>query len=283
MFRNLRPSDIGVLTDFTGTLTLAAKYGWQGVDLPVVEAVNLARAHSPETVQALVAEHGVRLGGWELPINWRTGLDDAALADLTAYAAIAQRLGCTRCYTYIWPASEELPFRDNFARHVTLLRPIAQILAEHGCRLGLEFIGPHHIRETQRYGFIHNLEGMLWLAQSIGDNVGPLLDSYHWYTSLGTPADIRKLRAIDIVYVHVNDAPAGIPVEAQQDQVRRLPGATGVIDLIGFLTTLHEIGYDGPVTPEPFDQQLATLTPDEAVKTAHEHMLGVWQAAGLER
>lgn len=278
----MRPSDIGILTDLAGTLMLGKKYGWQGIDLPVVEAASLANTHSLEDVEALITEYGLRLGGWELPMDWRTGVDDTTLATFTSYAALAQRLDCTRCYTWILPASDDLPFRENFARYVTLLQPIARVLAEHGCRLGLEFVGTRHMRETQRYGFIYTMDGMLCLAQAIGDNTGLLLDSWHWYTSLGTLSDIRSLRATDVVYVHVNDAPQGISVEAQQDDVRRLPGATGVIDITGFLTTLREIGYDGPVTPEPFDRHLATLAPDEAVQTAHEHMLRVWQEVGVE-
>ena len=43
--------------------------------------------------------------------------------------------------------------------------------------------------------------------------------------------------------------------------MRRLPGATGVIDIAGFLQTLREIGYDGPVTPEPFEKRLAAPAP----------------------
>jgi sugar phosphate isomerase/epimerase len=186
-----------------------------------------------------------------------------------------------RTYTWLMPASDDLPFHANFDRHVALLQPVARLLAEYGCKLGLEFIGPRHMREQKRYGFIYSLEGMLCLARAIGANVGLLLDSYHWYTSLGTLADIRTLRAEDVVYVHVNDAPAGVPVEAQHDQVRRLPGATGVIDLSGFLGALREIGYDGPVTPEPFDQQLNILSPKDACQTADDHLRTVWEAAGV--
>jgi sugar phosphate isomerase/epimerase len=119
------------------------------------------------------------------------------------------------------------------------------------------------------------------LAAAIGPNVGLLLDCWHWYTAVGAPADIRGLRAEDIVYVHVNDAPAGVAVEDQLDQVRRLPGATGVIDIAGFLAALGAIGYDGPVTPEPFDTSLAALPPDQACSRARDAMRAIWQAAGL--
>ena len=236
MFRNLNPDAIGIRSDLLGTVALASRHGWQGIDLPLAEAAQMVADRSPDALAALLAGNGLRLGGWSLPLNWRQEYDRSALTLLGEQAALAQRLGCVRAYTWLLPASDELAFHENFAYHVAQLRPIAQLLAEHGCRLGLEFIGPRTMREGHRYGFIYSLEGMLCLAQAIGANVGLLLDSYHWFTSLGTLADVHALRAEDVVYVHINDAPAGVAIEAQLDQVRRLPGATGVIDLAGFLT-----------------------------------------------
>jgi sugar phosphate isomerase/epimerase len=281
MFRNLSPGAIGIRTDLAGAVDLARRHGWQGLDLPTGEAVQLAAERTPNDVAALFEQAGLRLGGWGLPIDWRTDYDRAALTKLEQHAALAQRLGCTRVYTWLLPASDELRFRENFDLHVARLRPIAEVLAAQGCRLGLEFIGPRTMREGRRYGFVYTPEGMLCLAQAIGPNVGLLVDSYHWYTALGTLSDLRALRAEDVVYVHVNDAPEGVAVEAQLDQIRRLPTATGVIDLAGFMGALREAGYDGPVTPEPFEQRLKEMTPDDASRTAHDSMLELWRRAGL--
>lgn len=282
MFTNLNPSAIGIQADVVETVNLAQRHGWQGCDLPIDEVFHGTAAQSFDTVAAIFAQASIQPGGWALPINWREPYDQAALATLREQAALAAQLGCTRAYTWLMPASDDLAFHENFAYHVAQLRPVAHVLAEHGCRLGLEFIGPRTMREHRRYGFIYSPDAMLCLAAALGENVGLLLDCWHWYTALGTVADIRALRAEDVVYVHVNDAPAGIPIEAQVDQVRQLPGATGVIDIAGFLQALREIGYDGPVTPEPFDQHLATLPAAEACQLARAHMHHIWKRAGLE-
>ena len=278
MFPNLSPGAIGIRTDLAGTLALAKAHGWPGCDLPVVEATQLAAERSADDGAALFSQAGVRPGGWGLPLNWREPYDQAALDALSQQAALAAKLGCTRVYTWLTPGSNERPFRENFAFHVAQLLPVAQVLAEHGCRLGLEFIGPRTLRESLRYGFIYSPEGMLGLAEAIGANVGLLMDCYHLYTAVGSLADIRSLRAEDIVYVHVNDAPEDVAVEAQLDLVRRLPGATGVIDIAGFLQVLREIGYDGPVTPEPFEKSLSGLPSDEACGIARASMRQIWQA-----
>jgi sugar phosphate isomerase/epimerase len=68
--------------------------------------------------------------------------------------------------------------------------------------------------------------------------------------------------------VHVNDAPAGIPLDEQLDNVRALPMETGVMDLPGFMGKLRAMDYDGPVTAEPFSKrvnELAASDPRAAV------------------
>jgi sugar phosphate isomerase/epimerase len=51
-----------------------------------------------------------------------------------------------------------------------------------------------------------------------------------------------------------------------------LPGASGVIDLAGFLGALAHIGYDGPAAVEPFDATLAALPPAERVRLTAESL-----------
>ena len=104
------------------------------------------------------------------------------------------------------------------------------------------------------------------LISEIGrDNVGFLLDSWHWYTAQETEADLLSLKASDVVLCHLNDAPAGIPVEQQVDNRRGLPCATGVIDVKTFLGAMIRIGYDGPVVCEPFSQELRQMPPEQVL------------------
>ena len=112
-------------------------------------------------------------------------------------------------------------------------------LAHEGVHLGLEFIGPKTLRDSQKYPFVHTMAQMLGMAQQIGPNVGLLLDCWHWHTSHGTVDELHNLTAEQVVYVHVNDAPAGVPTDEQVDSVRALPGETGVIDIVGFLQALQ--------------------------------------------
>jgi sugar phosphate isomerase/epimerase len=163
---------------------------------------------------------------------------------------------------------------------VERVRAIADVLGEHGCRLGLEPIGPKTLRVGARYEFVHSIPMALELLNLVDrPNVGLLLDCFHWYTSHAGVDDLSALSGQQVVYVHINDAVAGVDVDEQLDDVRRLPGATGVIDLVGFLRALDRIGYDGPVAVEPFDVSLAALPTDQRVRLAAESARGAFAAA----
>jgi sugar phosphate isomerase/epimerase len=181
--------------------------------------------------------------------------------------------------------SDQRSFQENFDWHVTRLRPIAEVLRDEGCRFGIEFLGPKTYRAAFRHEFIHTLDGVMELIAAIGTgNVGVLLDSWHLYTSGGSLADLQDLTNQGVVVVHVNDAPAGIARDEQIDTVRTLPMETGVIDLVGFMRAVQEMGYDGPVMPEPFSQRindLAATDPLAAAREAAHSMDALWRAAGL--
>lgn len=283
MYRNLSTGAIGVNVELAEAISLARENGFNGVDINLGEIERIATVQSIDIVREMFARAGIVAGGWGLPMDWRAPEPqyNEGLAQLERLAKLGSSIGANRVTMWISPASADLPYEENFRFHVERFKPIARVLKENGCRLGLEFIGPKTSRAGKQYEFIYTLGGMLELCAAIGDNVGLLLDAWHWYTSHGTLADLEKLTNQQVVYVHINDAPAGIPVDEQIDNVRCLPGETGVIDLNGFLHALSAIGYTGPVTPEPFSAKVRALPPAEAVNLTGETLRTVWQAAGL--
>jgi sugar phosphate isomerase/epimerase len=284
MFRNLSPYTIGIQRPLSENIRLARIGGFQGVEVNMSEVSRLLEDKPPEYVKGLFAEEGIRPGGWWLPFDWR-GDEDAyekGLTDLKRLASAAAEIECPRVFTYVLPFSDNKPFEENLRWHVSRLKPIANVLSDNGCVLGLEFVGTESLRVNHKHVFIYDLNGMLGLCRALeAENVGVLLDSWHWYTSGGTIEDIMRLRNRDVVYVHVNDAPANVPLDRLLDNVRCLPGETGVINLVGFLKALRRIGYDGPVTPEPFSEKVSRMKPEEAVKVTGEALKRVWRTAGL--
>ncbi|HTQ11870.1 MAG TPA: sugar phosphate isomerase/epimerase family protein [Fimbriimonadaceae bacterium] len=262
MYKTLSPWAIGVAApDLDSAIAAAKQGGFQGVEVNGAEVLGLVDQLGGDAVRAKFADAGIRPASFGLPIDWRTA-DAESLAKLGRIARACSEIGCTRTCTFIMPCSDELDLEANRKVHVAGLSPLASVLAEHGCSLGFEFIGPKTFRDSRRYPFIYQMGPMMEMAREIGPNTGLLLDAWHWYTSGGTVAEIEALSAADVVYVHVNDAPEGIDRDAQIDNVRRLPASTGVIDGAGFMRALQRIGYEGPVTPEPFSKELTELPSD---------------------
>ena len=284
MFKNLNLGAINIRGTMLEGLELAKTAGYGGLDPNLAEAKNLAEEHSVAYVKGLFEEAGIKPGAWPLPVNWR---GDAAqyhehLSRLPETAKLAAELGCNRTYTVVIGGDNSRPYRENWDFHVKRLRPITEILNDYGHAIALEFIGPLKSRAQLKYGFIYSMDAALALAAAIGTgNVGLLLDVWHCYTSHATLGDIKKLSKEDVVYVHINDAPAGIAIDDQVDLVRALPGETGVIPLVEILRILSDIGYDGPVTPEPFSKKLSDIAPQEAARMVIDTLNKLWSEAGL--
>ncbi len=284
MFKSLTAGALGVKGSLEELIDYAKRAGFQGVDVGISEIASLVNARGAVHVKSLFADAGLKIGAWGLPVNWRGGRAEynAGLSKLPDFAAAGAAVGALRVSQWVPSASEDRKFGENFRWHIERLKPIAEILSAHGCRLGLEFLGPRTLRVDKPYGFIHSMDGMLALAHAIGTgNVGLLLDCWHWYTGLGTVSDLMALTREDVVHVHVNDAPERVDVADQIDNERALPGETGVIDLVGFLKALKNIGYDGPVSPEPFSQSVREMAAQDAVQTTHDALDRAWQAARL--
>jgi len=267
MFKNLSCHALGHKpSSFEETVQLAAEFGFAGVDPDLA----YAREKGIAATKDLLARHKLKLGGFSLSVKWREADSDTVFADslepFIKDCRTAAELGVTRCATWVMPCSDALTYKEHFDFFVSRIRPIAQILKGYGQSLGLEFIGPRTLRASRKHGFIHTMDGMRAAAATINTgNIGILLDSFHWHTAEATVSDIEQLDVSEVVYVHVNDAVAGVSVTEQLDNKRELPG-NGVIDLKGFFGALKKIGYSGPVTAEPFNQTIRDMKISDAVK-----------------
>lgn len=277
MFKNLNTGALGHVIPFDQMCALAKQHGFVGVDLDIGYLMKRAEEESAQAVQDWFARTGLRPGAISLSVKWREGDSDTAfegsLARLADEARLAAALGCTRCVTWVLPGSNTLDFYQHWSFVVPRLRRVAALLAEHGIRLGLEFIGPATLRARFKYDFIHTMDGMRALAAVAGGdarNVGLLLDCFHWYTAHGLVRDLECLDPHEVVYVHVNDATAGRGPDEQIDGERQMVGATGLIDIRGFLAALRKISYDGPVTVEPFNAAIRAMPVEEAVRVTSE-------------
>jgi sugar phosphate isomerase/epimerase len=250
--------------DWPSFVALAGRTGYDGVDVPL----GAVRDAGSSATSDLLAKHDVRPAICDLPTEFRA--DDAAfdggMKELPEFARLAGEIGCPRMATWVPPTFDRpgSEMRDVLRRRFT---EIATVLADHGVRLGLEFISPEHIR-TSGQVCIWQMADMLELCCRCGDNVGLLLDCWHWHHDPDHSTDAIVGAGKDrIVTVHLNDS-ADLPPADIRDNQRLLPGE-GVIDLKGFLGALRQVGYEDAVTVEVFGR-LDKLSDDEAATAALE-------------
>ncbi len=278
MIRGLTRAGLGAVASDEQFMQLAAAGGFGAVDM---DARGLIERYGQEGACEQLAEYGLILGSIDLPVEWRSDEETflAGLPALTEAAAAARKLGCTRCCTYVLPSTDHRP-AHFMALATRRLRACARILGTYGIRLGLEFVGPHHLRTAWQHPFIWSMEDTLDWIDAIGEpNVGLLLDAYHWYTNESGVDDLLRLRPDQIVHVHLNDA-KDVPVEQALDNDRVYPGE-GVIDLGVFLKALREIGYAGPVSQEILALAPPEEEPEQLVQRSREGYDKAFAAAGL--
>jgi sugar phosphate isomerase/epimerase len=261
---------IGVSANQREAIELAARHGFESVGVDAGYIASLSSGQLGE-VQELLKQKSLVFGAAGLPVEFRR--DEAVFLEgmkgLPAVAAGLQRAGLDRISTWLMPCDDKLTYLENFKQHTRRLREVAKVLKDHNVRFGLEYVGPKTSWSSRRFPFIHTMAEMKELIAEIGTgNLGFQLDSWHWWNAGETAADLLTLKGTEVIAVDLNDAPAGIPKDQQVDGHRELPSATGVIDLAAFLNALNQIGYDGPIRAEPFNQAVNKMSKADACAAA---------------
>lgn len=283
MIKGLSNAGLGNVKNLEELIVLASKNGFGAVDTSGSDLRNLAEEKGGlDALKAFLEDYQITIGSIYLPVEWRQSEEQfkAGLDTLLADAAIASELGCSNASTYVLPSIDE-PVAQFMMDATRRLRLCAQILKGFQMKLGLEFVGPHHLRTQWNHPFIWEMSDMLEWIDVIGEsNVGLLLDSYHWYTTSGTYEDLLALTPSQIAHVHLNDA-KDVPIEQVLDNDRLYPGE-GVIDLTSFLKALQTIGYKGAVSQEILATEQPTESSEVLAKKSGEAFNKVFDSAGIQ-
>lgn len=287
MYNALIPGTIGIRNlTLQESIDLARNAGFEGVAFDIVEAKAIADKQGFEALREMFDAASIRPALWNTGVSWQDDEHrDEQIEAMKPLAELGAALGVTNVTTGIMPGSNTRTYEEEYEFCQTRMRPLAEALKESGIRLGIEFISPKTLRDTFEHEFIYTMKDMLAFAKDLGTgNVGVLFDVWHHYCAHGTIEDMDVLSAEDVQLVHTNDAPEGLEIDEQQDLSRTLPMETGVIPAPEMLRKLHEIGYDGAVAAEPFNErvnELAARDPLAAAKMTCEAQEKLFAAAGL--
>lgn len=270
---SLNPGIIGVKANFAETLDYAIQYGYEAVSPFTQEVMEKYSDLQLNEIMAKMKAHGVSYCSSNIPVEFRR--DDAKFKEdfqgLRKFCQTMEKQGATRMNTWIISSHNELTYNENMRQHAFRLGECAKVMDDHGIKLGLEYLGMRTMLIMNRYPFISSMkEGRELIGETGQNNVGFVLDSFHWYCANESIEDLHTLKPEEIVVVDLNDARDGFTRETQLDGKRELPMATGVINIREFLQGLLDIGYDGPVRTEPFNQALNDMENDQALQTNME-------------
>lgn len=279
---NLTCGAIGVKASQLQAIELAHKHGFESVEAhgPYLSSIGTGEM---QALKKDLRSKNLAWGTSGLTVDFRKDREtfEKGLKELPMIASGLRRAGVGRVSTWLMPCHDELTYNQNFKQHTERLREVASVLGDQGLRFGMEYVGTTTLMVSKKYPFLHTMAEALELANAIGtDNVGIVLDSWHWWQAGDSVADIEGLKNSDIVLVDLNDAPKGVDKQQQMDNRRELPVATGVIEVKGFLDALVKIGYDGPVRAEPFNQPLRDLDDGPACRATVDSLKKAFSLIG---
>lgn len=280
---DLTPGAIGVNSRGIDLIELAAKHGFESIQPNPGTLLSMDKGQRKDYL-ALLKSKKLRWGAAGLPVDFRQSEEKFTdgIKQLPKQASALRDAGVTRVGTWLRPSHGSLTYLANFKQHARRLREVTRVLADHGLRFGLEYVGTWRNWTGDRHPFIHSMaETKDLIAEVNQPTLGFVLDSWHWFTARETAKDLLTLKNQDIVACDLNDAPQGIPIKEQIDNRRELPAATGVVDIASFLKALATLGYDGPVRAEPFNQPLRKLDDDSAAKATADAIRQAIKTAGL--
>lgn len=277
--RSLNFDALNMSVPYLTAMSIAAETGFDAIDPDLAAIAELG----PDTVASHREALGLRWGVAMLPIRLHDPTPQflAQLQNVSGYASFMAELGITATTTCLQPFSNERSYVRNFMAHGERISILADVLAEVGARIGLEYVGPRSARVDGRFPFVSSLPELLELVSAVGRrNVGVFLDAFHWFCAGDGLEDLRELDPLTVVGVDLNDAVLELPRTAQLDGRRRLPCATGMVDIAGFVGVLKELGFRGPAKAEPFDEEIARLAPEQA---AARTLRALDEALGVDR
>ncbi|MCA9246944.1 MAG: sugar phosphate isomerase/epimerase [Planctomycetales bacterium] len=287
MYKNLNVGYLGVSGRHSEVIELALSHGFKGMDLDIDEFAEQVEQNDVAYAKRLIASARIQVGAFRLPFELgddfaRRDSFDADVERAGKLAELAASVNCRAALVRIDPASDEMPYHQNFERARQRISALADVLKPHGVMLGLEFDAVAASRENRAMSFLASFDALVQLVKMcVADNVGVVADLWQIYVGGGDLEQLGLLSPDKIAAVVLSDLPVDADLEQIDESQRLLPGETGCIDAVRALTMLAEMGYEGPLVPKVSREHLGEGGRDALVKTVADRLSDLWKQAGL--
>lgn len=174
---------------------------------------------------------------------------------------LCQLIGCDTLVSVPSKNPHHLPLSEIKSRTVERLQGLADLGKRYGVKVLFEPIG------FDFFSLRKPLDGLDIVSEIKNQEVGLLIDTFHFYVGESTLDDLERVPPERISFVHFHDA-ADRPRGELRDEDRLYPGE-GVMDLRGFCKVLKDKGYEGALSVELINPKLwETMSPKDMASKA---------------
>lgn len=256
-------------TSMEDFLSGISKAGFEGVELRRDETFKYLENHTVRELGELLQKYNLK------PISWNAIELFSLCAEnefhkMLEYTErlmnIGREIGCDMIIAV--PSFLDFPGAikedDIIRRTVGRLKILRKLAHQNSFKLGFEPLGPpnNSVRKLDLAAKILQYAEEDSLAKS-----GLIVDTFHFYVGENTLDDLKKVKD-KLWLIHVNDV-ASKNLENVSDADRVMPGE-GSFPLKDFAATLREIGYQGYVSVELFNEDYWQKDFNEVSKKAYD-------------
>ena len=225
------------------------------LDAHIAKGGTLADVKSALADQGLAVPTTIYLAGWfdATPEAYPVALEECK-------RRMGQAAGLGAPYVIASPSAGEADYDTGATRYLELL----EIGATMGVKPSMEFLG-----FVDQFNTIE--DAMDIIERTTHPDATTILDPFHVFRGGGDMESILKLKPGQVAISHFNDTPDTPPREEQHDHNRVMPGE-GHLDLARYCALLGEIGYDGWLSLELFNEKHWAEDPTEVARIGLEKM-----------
>ena len=244
----------------------AAKAGYDAIELWINEIEKYEQdGGQPEELGALIKSKGLYvpnvIGLWDcMPMD-----DEAFSASLNATKnrmRLSAAAGSRHVAAIPVPDREDFDLKTGIKRYKELLKIGRE---EYGIIVAFEFVG--------FFKGIHRMGQAAGIALDTDDpDACLIMDSFHLYRGGSGFKGIKHLNGTFIADFHINDVPQEPARETLRDKHRIYPG-DGILPLVQLLKDLKDIGYQGPLSLEIFNEEEYKKDPLLVARTGKQKIM----------
>jgi sugar phosphate isomerase/epimerase len=228
-------------TPLADALRIAREAGYNAVELRHIDFMRCAKAGmSEDAMVKLVRDANLKVAviGTESGVLFAAGDDLQRLTGSLRY--VCEKAVALGCEVIMVSPGTSAP--GGMAVAKVNLKTCAEITAEYGLKLALEF--------NSRHPVVNTLAAGMELVNAVNmKNCGLLLDTYHLHCSGGNGTSFKDVPVDRIITFQFSDAPPG-PPSPGPTPVDRLPPGKGAAPFVEIFKTLMAMNYQGYLSYE---------------------------------